>query len=139
MSTPLPGGLGRLRVHDGMLHLEVLDDDGHHLEVSVPVDDGQRHALHHLHAALHRCDESARPLVDVLFASLAAVDARATALRIAAGPPTTFALLTHGPWGAREVALDVVDAAALIFSRRVPLQVAAPGVDWDRELGQLLA
>lgn len=139
MPTHLPGGLGRLRVQGGVLHLEVLDDHGRHLEASVAVDDAQRHALHHLHAALHACEDGARPLVDVLFASLAAVDARATALRIAAGPPVAFALLTHGPWGAREVALDVVDAAALIFSRRVPLQVAAPGVDWDRELGRLLA
>lgn len=138
MGSNAPGGVGRLSVRDGRLHLEVLDDAGRHLAATLELDDHQRHALHHLHAAIV-AGGGHRPITDVVVAALAAADARATALHVVAGPPVRFALAVHGPWGSREVALDVVDAAALIFSQRVPLRVEAPAVDWDRELGQLLA
>lgn len=136
----LPGGLGRLRVERGQLHLEVLDDHGHHLAATIAVDAAQRHALHHLHATQTRpaCAVGEhRPVVDALLASLEALDARATALVVAPGPPVTFHLAVRGPFGAREVPLTVVDAAALIFSRRVPLRVAAPAIDWDGALARL--
>lgn len=141
MATRTPGGIGRLRVHDGLLDLEVLDDEGHHLVVQVPVDHAAVHALHHLHglhadAAPSRL--ARRPGIDLLVDAVEAVEGSVGALVVSAGPPPRFTLRLRGPCGAREVALDAVDAAALIFSRRVRLEVRADALDWDHELGRLL-
>ena len=137
-----PGGLGRLRVRDGVLHLEVLDDDGHHLAVAVPLDHAGLHALHHLHA-LHEEPTAAalttRPCVDVLIETVAAVGGHVHALVISEGPPPAFHLAVRGITGVRDVAVDAIDAAGLIFSRRVRLEVRADPPDWDRELADLLA
>lgn len=141
MGRRTPGGLGRLRVRDGCLHLEVLDDDGHHLAVSVPVETAEVHALHHLHA-LQEAPASAglprRPAVDLLLEALEAVDAEVGALVVSGGPPPRFHLRLRGVTGQREIAIDALDAAGLIFSRRVELEVRAPVPDWDRELADLL-
>jgi hypothetical protein len=135
-----PGGLGRLRVRDGLLHLEVLDDAGHHLAVEVPLDPARRHAVHHLHA-LHddatRCGAAPRTPADLLLDTVAVLDGQVQALVVAEGPPATFHLAVRGPFGVREVALDPVDAAGLIFSRRVRLDVRSAAIDWDAELRQL--
>jgi hypothetical protein len=143
VSTQRPGGLGRLQVRRGTLHLEVLDDDGHHLELALPVDHARTHALHHLHAVQadpHTRTLPSRPQVDLLRRSLAALGARAEALVVAAGPPASFHLAIRDATGQRcEVTLDVVDAAGLIFSRRVPLEVRAPATDWDHEVAELLS
>lgn len=141
MTGRSPGGLGRLRVRDGAVHLEVLDDDGHHLSVAVPVDHAELHALHHLHA-LHEggpCSgRTRRPGVDTLVDAVVAAGGRVEALAVSAGPPVRFQLGVDGPTGRREVDLDVLDAAAIIFSRRVRLEVRAPAPDWDRALAELL-
>jgi hypothetical protein len=136
-----PGGLGRLRVQAGEVRLEVLDDDGRHVEVSVPVDHARTHALHHLHAlhAAQGCRAlERRPGVDLLLAALAAADGRLSALVVDAGPPPRFSVVIEGGRGRREVPIDVVDAAHLIFSRRVRLEVRGEHLDWDLELRELL-
>lgn len=135
-----PGGLGRLQLRAGELHLEVLDDDGRYLEVSVPVDRARSHALHHLHALHgHGCRAlEQRPGVDLLLAAVAANDGRLVSLVVEAGPPPRFSVAVEGRHGRREVPVDVVDAANLIFSRRVRLEVRGERPDWDAELRNLL-
>ncbi len=127
-------------MHDGVVHLEVLDDAGHHLAVELPLDPARCHAVHHLHALHHdatRCVPPSRAPADLLLDAVAAIDGRIEALVVAAGPPPTFHLAVRGPAGVREIALDPVDAAGLIFSRRVRLDVRSPAIDWDAELREL--
>lgn len=136
----LPGGQGRLRVEQGILHLELLDDDGHHLETRVEVDRSTAHALHHLYALHHAtgAPDPTPPTVAMLSTAAAALGGRIDALVVEEGPPPRFRLALRHHDHRLEIPVDLVDAVGLVFSRQVRLEVRAATVDWDGELSRLL-
>ena len=129
-----PDGLGLL-----------LDAGGTHLTVDVGLSERSAHALHHLHVLHgggHPCAAAAQrqaPVVDALLRAVRAVGGTPRALVVRGGAEPAFWLRVDGPDGSRDVDLDVLDAAALLLSHRLPLRLAAGTVtDWDAALRSLV-
>lgn len=130
---PAPAHLAELRRTGRTLHLRLLTADGAE-HVQVPVPQATAAALGHLWAA-------PATGADLLLAAVGAAGGRVGALVVRGGDDPGFRLQVQARGGpAREVELDVLDAAVLLRSGRVPLALerVEAAIGWDSALRTLL-
>lgn len=134
---------GAIRVSATRVDLSVPSDDGRAIEVSFDIDSRTSHALRHLLAAHmdprtgHRVHPGRRSLLGRV---LEATGAALQRLEVLPGDPPRLVLAAVTSSGVvRRVDLDLLDAAELLASHRVPaVAVGWPERDWDLGLRQLL-
>jgi hypothetical protein len=122
-----PARLLQLRRSYGALHV-LLDAGGSALQVDVDLTPRSQSALPFVFALPgheHGCPGGGDLTVGVLLRTVAALGGETASLLVRPGP--------------RELDLDVLDALALMLSRRLPIHVTAdPSRDWDAALSRLL-
>jgi hypothetical protein len=127
---------------DGDSLVVLVEVDGRDLPVTVPLSHAAAHALRHLYALHgHRwgCPGGVQVHVDLLRRSLQAAGAWPLCVLIRPDPDPAFWLRVMTGEGPVEVDVGVLDAAALLLSRRFPIAVvgADAGV-WEDTFGRLL-
>lgn len=136
-----PARLLELLRSDGTLHV-LLDARGHTLQVDIDLTPRTQSALPFVFALLgheHDCPGGSDLTVGVLLRTVAALGGETASLLVKPGASPAFWLRLLAPDGPRELDLDVLDALALMLSRRLPIQVTAdPARDWDAALTRLL-
>lgn len=108
--------------------------------VSVPLQPATRQALHHVHGLVaHSCRSAPDVHVGLLIRAVEALGGAATRIVVRPGPAPAFWLRLGDAHGWTELDLDVVDAASLLLSRRLPVElVPTPDSTWDGALERLL-
>jgi hypothetical protein len=134
---------GAIRVTNTRVDFSVPSDDGRAIEVGFDIDDRTSHALRHLLAAHIDPRTGARTHPgrrSLLGRILQATGAALERLEVLPGTPPRLVLATVTSSGVvRRIDLDLLDAAELLASHRVPaVAVGWPERDWDLELRELL-
>lgn len=134
-----PAKLVAMRAQGELLTL-LFERDGAEIGIDLPVEKRTLHALHHV-TALHGhqpvCGQRLDVHVGLLFRVLAATDAVADTVVVRPGPPAAFWLRLRRDGQLLDIDLDVLDAACLLMSRRLPVHLADE-VDWDAALRRLV-
>lgn len=138
---PAPCHVVAMEAAGGQL-LVVVESEGRTLPATVALSRAEAHALRHiyaLHAHRETCPAELQVHVDMLWRSLDAAGARPERMLISADPTPGFWLRIATRDGTADVALDVLDAAALLLSERLPAALVAPTVDvWEVTVDRLL-
>jgi len=122
----------------------LLEADGHDVPVTIPLQRHTAHAVQHL-AILHGhppgCGAAPDVHVGLLVRCLRATGGWPLLLAVRPAPDPAFWLRVVASDGRHvDVDLGLLDAAALLMSRRLPLALVDGGPDpWERTLGQLLS
>lgn len=138
MGTP---SLAAIHLTTARIELHVPSDDGRVIEVGFEITGRTSHALRHLLAARHDPHRGHRPRGrSLLERALEATGAAAERVEVLPGDPARLVLVTVTAGGlVRRVDLDLLDAAELLASYRIPaVAVGWPERDWDRGLHELL-
>jgi hypothetical protein len=134
-----PAKLVALRARDKMLTL-LFERAGSEISVDLPVEERTLHALHHvtaLHGHQPACGQRLDVHVGLLIRALAATDALPDTVVVRPGPPAAFWLRLRRDGRLVDVDLDVLDAACLLMSQRLPVRFAEE-LDWDAALRRLV-
>ncbi len=133
--TQLAAGHGQIR-----LELDLRSTDP--MVVQFPVPEQVAKALPHLHA-LHGhiggCSSAPDVHVDLLIRCCHSLGGSPQMVIVRPGPSVGFWLRIVGEGGVTDVDLGLLDAVALLASRRLPIAVELPETDWDDELRRLVA
>ena len=133
---------GVIRLSGSRVEFCVPSDDGRVVDVGFEVGAGTAHALRHLLAAAVDPATQGRPhcrrrtlLERALHTSGAAIER----IEVRPGdPPRLELVLITSDGVVRRIDLDLLDAAELVASQRVPaVAVGWPARDWDRWLREL--
>lgn len=139
-----PARLVAMQAHQNRLTILFGTDDAD-VPVTVGLASTTAHALRHLyalHAHADGCHNSppAQLHVDLLVRTLRTLDSRPVCVLVRPGPCPAFWLRVAGADGHRDLRLDLLDAACLLMSRRVAIELLpTPQADWDRALRRLVA
>jgi hypothetical protein len=114
---------------------------GGEVPVTVPLDLRTAQALRHVHGLHgHTCHGAPDVHVGLLLRAVEAVGGAVTRVVVRPGAEPAFWLRVGDADGWTELDLDVLDAASLLLSRRVPVElVDVPEGTWDGALVALLA
>lgn len=134
----MPSRSGHLRITNDRFELWLLDDRGTVVEVSLELDADaaarlRATASRHGHAV--SCHGGARrSLMQRALHELGGIPT----LEVHHGHPPRFVLALAGPWGRRELDLDLVEVAELVIAGRMAITaIGWPSRDWDAELALL--
>lgn len=129
-----------VRADDQTLTL-LLDASGHDVPVTIPLPERAAQTLDHLailHGHSQGCGAAPDVHVGLLVRSLRAAGAWPLLLVVRPAPAPAFWLRVMTTDGPVDVDVGVLDAAALIMSRRLPLALVDTGADpWERTIAQL--
>lgn len=131
-----------LRVGRSHLELTLPTDDHRVVDLTLDLQDGLAHALHHLLAARMgdaRFPHRARTPRTLVERALGIVGAAPERIEVHPGEPPRFVLAVVCPDGRlQRLDLDPLDMAELATTRRIPLvAIAWPPTDWDAALRRL--
>jgi hypothetical protein len=132
--------VGHLRLTSDRFELWLVSETDEVVEVTLDLDPDTAAALRRVVAVHGHRDGCPRgndrtPLLVRTLRQLGAID---PLLEVHHGRPPRFVLAVPGPWGHREIDLDLADATELILARRVPIVARGwPSRDWDTLLPSL--
>lgn len=139
-----PARLAGMQARSDSLTIVFVTDDAE-VPVTVALQPSTAHALRHLHA-LHahadgcRSSPSTQLHVDLLLRALRSVGGEPTCMLVRPGACPAFWLQLTGAHGTKDLDLDVLDAACLLMSRKVTIQLLPTRTgDWDEALRRLIA
>lgn len=139
-----PARLAMMQAHRDSLSIVFVSHEDE-VPVTVALQPSTAHALRHLYA-LHAHADGCRPSpptqlhVDLLLRALRSVGSRPICVLVRPGPYPAFWLQLTGAHGIQDLHLDVLDAACLLMSRKIAIQLLpARPEDWDEALQRLLA
>lgn len=139
-----PARLVAMHAHPDSLTILLGTEDAE-VPVTVGLQPTTAHALRHLHALHAHADgcQASPPTqlhVDLLIRALRCLGGRPACVLVQPGPCPAFWLRVAGTPETRDLHLDVLDAAYLLMSRRVAVElIDHPTTDWDHALRQLVA